>query len=578
MPLKKKLQFFYKFNLLLKEFRKQIFFFFIVSLLGVTIELISLSALIPVVNLVFDQEKFLLLKERFFLTEFSFNESVIIFLIFIVLIFFIKFLFFIFLNWFSNNLIKDCSIKLTNDFFTGYLNKNYIYHIDKHSMKTINIIQEVDSVSRVLLKSFLNIFINLAILLSVVFFLLYVNYAVTLYFLTFISSVSLIIIFFFKEKLLKLSKIIFESSRKKLFYLGENLKAIKDIKINNLNDHVSSLFFKANIEHFNSGAKRDTIKAYPHILFEYIFILLVVFLILIIKKDEQHYLMELGSTLTFFMIASVRCIPMISSILSNMQIIKAKKYSLDIVADEYQILSKSKKNYNLCNKNEKIIFNNSINLKNVNFLYNDNIILRNANMEIKRGSFIGLIGESGTGKSTLLNIIAGLLKCNSGKILIDNNEKNIYENNCWYDKISYVSQNVYLSDDSILNNIALGKKDKNLKLDEIMDIIEKVNLLDFVKDLKKGIKTFIGEGGGKLSGGQIQRIGLARAIYKNADIFILDEPTNSLDANNEKNILNLLKTLKKKKTIIMSSHKKENFHFCDKLLKLSNGKIIEIKR
>ena len=171
-----------------------------------------------------------------------------------------------------------------------------------------------------------------------------------------------------------------------------------------------------------------------------------------------------------------------------------------------------------------------------------------------------------------------MLKCNSGKILIDNNEKNIYENNCWYDKISYVSQNVYLSDDSILNNIALGKKDKNLKLDEIMDIIEKVNLLDFVKDLKKGIKTFIGEGGGKLSGGQMQRIGLARAIYKNADIFILDEPTNSLDANNEKNILNLLKTLKKKKTIIMSSHKKENFHFFDKLLKLSNGKIIEIKR
>ena len=128
--------------------------------------------------------------------------------------------------------------------------------------------------------------------------------------------------------------------------------------------------------------------------------------------------MQLGSTLTFFMIASVRCVPMVSSILSNMQIMKAKKYSLDIVADEYQILSKSKKNYNLRNKNEKIIFNSSINLKNINFLYNDNIILRNANIEIKRGSFIGLIGESGTGKSTLLNIIAGLLKCNSGKILI----------------------------------------------------------------------------------------------------------------------------------------------------------------
>jgi ABC-type bacteriocin/lantibiotic exporter with double-glycine peptidase domain len=269
---------------------------------------------------------------------------------------------------------------------------------------------------------------------------------------------------------------------------------------------------------------------------------------------------------------------MVSSILSNMQIMRAKKYSLDVVVDEYQILNKSKKNYNSYIKNEEIIFNKSIKLKNVNFLYNDNVILQNANMEIKRGSFIGLIGESGTGKSTFLNIIAGLLKCSSGKILIDNNEKNIYENNFWYDKISYVSQNVYLSDDSILNNIALGRKDKKIKLDEIMDIIEKVNLLDFVKNLKKGIKTFIGEGGGKLSGGQMQRIGLARAIYKNGDIFIIDEPTNSLDYNNEKKILNLLKTLKGKKTIIMSSHKKSNFHFCDKIFELSNRKIIETKK
>jgi len=572
----KTFQFFYKFYFLLKDFKIKIFIFFILSLFAALIELLSLSSLIPVVNFIFDKKNFLIFKDKYFMSELNFDQAITIFLIIIALIFFIKFLIFLFLNKFSNNLIRDCSIKLTNNLFTNYLDQNYTYHVNKNSMEIVNFIQEIDSVCRVVLKSSLNIFVNTIILFSVLVLLFNVNFNITLYFIAFITLVSLVIFLSFKNKLIEISKVIFQSSKKKLLYLGDNFRSIKEIKINNLNSFVSNNFFKVNKNHFNSAANRDIIKSYPKILFEYIFILLIVFLIFIIK-DDSNSLESFGITVSFFLIASVRCIPMVSAILSNSQVLKAKKYSVDIVYAEFLDLNEKKKNSDAINKEEKITFKESIDLQNINFGYKKKLILEGINLKVQKGSFIGLTGESGMGKSTLLNIISGLLNYDSGSILIDGNKKDFFSKNTWFNKISYVSQNVYLNDDTIINNIILGDTKKNTDKQIIIDILEKVNLLDFVTNLPDGLDTIIGEGGSKLSGGQIQRLGLARAIYKNSEIFILDEPTNSLDANNESNIINLLKTLKGTKTIIMSSHKIDNFDLCDKIFKVEDRKLIQIK-
>ena len=572
----KTFQFFYKFYFLLKDFRIRVFIFFILSLFTALIELMSLSSLIPVVNFVFDKKKFSIFKDKYFMSELSFDQAITFFLFFIVFIFFIKFLFFLFLNKFSNNLIRDCSTKLTNTLFTNYLDQDYTYHVNKNSMEIVNFIQEIDSVCRVVLKASLNIFVNSIILFSVLILLFNINFNITLYFITFITLVSLIIFFSFKNKLIEISKVIFQSSKKKLLYLGDNFRSIKEIKINHLNTFVSNNFFKVNKNHFNSAAKRDIIKTYPKIFFEYIFILLIVFLIFIIK-DDSNSLESFGITVSFFLIASVRCIPMISAILSNSQVLKAKKYSVDIVYNEFLDLNTKKKNSKDVYKDEKISFKKSIELQNINFGYKDKLILEGVNLKVQKGSFIGLSGDSGMGKSTLLNILSGLLKYSSGNILIDGNKKDFFSKMNWFDKISYVSQNVYLNDDTIINNIILGDTKKTVNKQVIIDILKMVNLYNFVTNLPDGLDTIIGEGGSKLSGGQIQRLGLARAIYKNSEIFILDEPTNSLDVNNESNIINLLKTFKGKKTIIMSSHKIDNFELFDVILKIENKKLFKIK-
>ena len=226
----KTFQFFYKFYFLLRDFRIKIFIFFILSLFAALIELLSLSSLIPVVNFVFDKKNFLIFKDKYFMSELNFDEAITVFLIFIALIFFIKFLIFLYLNKFSNNLIRDCSVKLTNNLFTSYLNQDYTYHVNKNSMEIVNFIQEIDSVCRVVLKASLNIFVNIVILFSVLVLLFNVNFNITLYFIAFITFVSLIIFLLFKNKLIEISRIIFQSSKKNCYIWVITSEVLRKLK------------------------------------------------------------------------------------------------------------------------------------------------------------------------------------------------------------------------------------------------------------------------------------------------------------------------------------------------------------
>ena len=198
-------------------------------------------------------------------------------------------------------------------------------------------------------------------------------------------------------------------------------------------------------------------------------------------------------------------------------------------------------------------------------------ILNNFSLEIKKGEIVGIKGTTGSGKSTLLKIILGLLKPKKGKILIDDNdlhEKNFL--NLWYDKVSYVPQNVYLINDSIKKNILLGIEE-NTENVKIYNEVKKNSLSDeFINKSIKLDNTIVGENGLKLSGGQKQRLGIARALYQQKEILILDEATNSLDENTEKNILSNILKLENKPTIIFVSHKSSNFNICNKIIDLKN--------
>ena len=188
---------------------------------------------------------------------------------------------------------------------------------------------------------------------------------------------------------------------------------------------------------------------------------------------------------------------------------------------------------------------------------------------------VGLLGPSGSGKTTFVNLITGLIKQNDGQILIDDVHDindNIYY---WQSKIGYVPQSIFLFDGTIEQNVSFGSEDINIDQKKLSEAIKLSQLDKFVNEQKDGLKTLIGENGAKISGGQIQRIGIARSLYRNNEILILDESTNSLDEETEKEFFKSLMNLKGNRTIIIISHNKENLKNCDKIFNIKDQTVLE---
>jgi len=229
-------------------------------------------------------------------------------------------------------------------------------------------------------------------------------------------------------------------------------------------------------------------------------------------------------------------------------------------------------NHSNGNNQNKIKFNQSIHFNNINFSYEQstNFILKNVEIKINKNDVIGISGPTGSGKSTLINVLNGLLAPTSGAIYVDgiDIQQNLYS---WRKKIGYVPQNVFLLDDTILKNVAFGIEDSKIDIDLVNKSLKEAQLKEKIEKLPEGLSTIVGERGSKLSGGEIQRIGIARALYNNSELLIFDEFTNNLDLATEQKILEIIYNFKGKKTIVIISHKLETMKICEKIFKIKNG-------
>ena len=256
-----------------------------------------------------------------------------------------------------------------------------------------------------------------------------------------------------------------------------------------------------------------------------------------------------------------------------LQQVESNKASLNLIHKEFlasdQNIKFKDKDINLNMKHES----GNISFQNINFSFGEKEIFKNFSFEIKKNSIVGISGESGSGKSTLINILLGLLKPKNGKILSNGLDISDFISD-WQKSIGYVSQNIFLLDASLKENIAFGVAEEKINYNQLKKITNLANLNDFIESLEYGIDTNIGEKGSKISGGQIQRIAIARELYRNPSILILDEATTGLDYKNEKKIFESINQLKNKMTIIIVSHNKNTLNFCDKLLDLNKKSLM----
>jgi ABC-type multidrug transport system fused ATPase/permease subunit len=276
---------------------------------------------------------------------------------------------------------------------------------------------------------------------------------------------------------------------------------------------------------------------------------------------------------TVFVAAAFRLIPSLNKIMGTMQTFRYANPVIDLLYNEFKNNSK-KSSSNICSS--QLIFTTTIDINNISFTFPEStrFSLNNISIKINKGESIGLIGSSGSGKSTLVDIIMGILEPDKGSILIDtiNINKNIKE---WQKKIGYVPQNIYLLDDTLKANIAFGVDLKYIDNDKVIRALKIAELDDWIESLPEHLDTFVGEKGVRLSGGQIQRIGIARALYNDPDILILDEATSSLDTVTESRIMKSVNSLHGIKTLIIIAHRLSTVEKCDTVYKLEKGIVID---
>ena len=223
-------------------------------------------------------------------------------------------------------------------------------------------------------------------------------------------------------------------------------------------------------------------------------------------------------------------------------------------------------------------FEKTIEASEISFRFSDSgsLVLKNINLTIPKGSCIGIVGTTGSGKSTLIDILMGLLPPTSGSVRVDGVMLEPETLPQWFDRITHVPQSIFLSDAPILNNVAFGKKADQIDRHRVEWAIEKAQLREFLEQLPKGLDTVVGERGVRLSGGQRQRVGIARALYQDAELITLDEATSALDSATEEKVMEALNELGEGLTVIIIAHRLSTLKHCDLVIKLQNGEVVAI--
>ena len=563
-----------------KKLKIQFIFLLTLILVSIFVEMISISMLIPVLNFLTGNDNFLskfINDENFsFLIPYLNINSMLFFLLFI---FFFKALVKLYLIHFQNFYIFNFFQILLNRLYKQYIYKDYLFHIKNNSSLLVrNLLNEIHQVSVGYLGCVSSIIIELFTSISLMLVLFIYNPLVTSVLTLVTVSISYVIIFFLKKKSKKTGEERLRYSANNLKYIMESLGGIKEIIINQKQEAVSKRFYDNSTFLRNVNYTFAFLNQLPKLIIELLIGLMLILALLYLVNKQ----IKINDIIIYFGLAVgvfSKIAPSINKISVSFISLNFYKPSVKLLYDEINYKSfKDFSSLKLSKSTQKnVSFEKQINVKNLSYSYDDKVfVLKNVNLTISKGEKIGILGESGSGKSTLAHLIAGILNPTSG--IVESDGENINKNiNSWYSKIGYVPQNIFLNDATLKENITFYE-DKNNFNQERYEKAVNSSQLDSVINKINNPNYVLGERGSQISGGQLQRVGLARSLYKNSEILIFDEATTALDEENELNFINSINNIKEKKTIIIISHKIEILKHCERLLEVKDCMVNQISK
>jgi len=565
---------------LISEEKKQLGILFIAGLVLVVLESAGLGAIGIYAAAIIDPEiirsKISFMNIDDLTNSFSYKNFVITISILLVLIFFFKNIYLIFYTFLETQVTKKILIRNSLKLYDIYLSNNYVFHIKNNPQKLINNINSTLKMSISFIFHFLNLIREILFVTVLIIGLFIINWKYSIIIFLVLIFFSLILSIFLKNRLKIYGSNIIDTGKDILRNLNEGIRSIKFSKLLKNFSYLIKNYNSSLSQRENYQQKYSILTKLPKFFLEVSSILILV-ITTIVLIDFIENKKQLATMLALISLIFIRLIPSFINLNSVINNLKFCKPAINIILEEYIEDFKKRKLSEIKTTNLINIENLfPIKLKKINFQYLDNSkkkILEDLSIEIERQKMIGILGKSGAGKTTLIDIIVGFLKPSSGNITFNDLEVDLFNNSEWQSLIGYVPQETILNNASILENIAYGIDKKNIDKDLIIECLKKSQLIDFVNSLPNKLDTVIEDLGKNISVGQKQRFGIARALYRQPKLLILDEPTSSLDHFNEQKILEDLLKLKDKFSIIIVAHKYSTIKYCDKVFYLQSGRI-----
>lgn len=566
-----------------KKQKKKIGILFFITLIGAFLEVLGVSLMLPLVSAIMTPDIIYtnsIIKEICGVLDLhSHRTFVIVCIACLIMVFVFKDVFLMVQYYLQSRFIYNNQFATQKKLYKIFMNKNYEYYLNAESGEILRIIQNDVVTSYALLTTIMGMLTETIVSIALITTIFIINPAMTAFVAAMLGIIMLVITKAVKPVLR--GKGIEKQEQSALLYkwILQGITGIKEIKVAN-----KEIYFERNYE--ASGVKYISAEKWnyvfgnaPRLLIEMVSVgSMLSFIAISIYNgvDIEKLIPALGA----FAMAAVKLMPSANRIVAAINQIAFQGPALDRLAEDFNELNRLQNEYKIDNDNKdisniKINKDSKITLEDIYYKYpnNKDYILENASMEITVGKSIGIVGKSGAGKTTVVDILLGLLKIEKGKLLLDNVEiMNNYGQ--WISHIGYIPQSIFILDDTIMANIAFGLTDDEADENKVWNALKEAHLDEFVKNLPDGLYTKIGERGIRISGGQRQRIGIARALYENPEILVFDEATSALDNETEAAIMESIDSLHGKKTLIIIAHRLQTIQGCDIVYRVENRKIL----
>jgi ATP-binding cassette subfamily C protein len=489
--------------------------------------------------------------------------------------------FIIFTTWALQKYVWSCNHSLSQRLLRTYLSRPYGYFLGRNSSELgKNILQEVKEVATGMLKPALHGSAKAIVGLFIIGFLFFVDPIISVSVSVVLGSTYAVMYIVLRNKLKKIGEKRVSNNTERYQIVAEAFGGIKQVKLRGKEESFVGLFSGPSEEYSDSQAKYAVIKKAPRYLLEMVAfggIVIIALYLIFVRENLQSVIPVLG----LYAFAGYRLMPALQKAFNGLASARFNKAALEKIREDivdYSAKVKSSEHIGSGNSGKNFELDHGIELENVSYKYPQSRkrVVKSLSLKIEVGTTVGFLGETGSGKTTTVDLIIGLLRPTNGEIYLDGKKYSKIDLKEWQSSIGYVPQEIFLTDGTIASNIAFGVEPKDINMSRVKKVSRVAKIYSYIKnDLSEGWDTNAGEKGVKLSGGQRQRIGIARALYHEPSVLVFDEATSALDQKTEKEVVDRINNMKRVHTIISIAHRLKSLKTSDKVIVLENGRKVE---